>query len=90
VSLSDRVSEGLAELEPLDVRDRAAAELALTLALAIDTGEVAISDASPKLLAALVQLQMTPAARAAATKGAPVAARSPLDELRARRAARQT
>jgi hypothetical protein len=90
VSLSDRVSEGLAELEPLDVRDRAAAELALTLALAIDTGEVAISDASPKLLAALVQLQMTPAARAAASKCAPDAARSPLDELRARRAARQT
>jgi hypothetical protein len=93
MSLSDRVSEGLAELEPLDARDRAVADLAVTYALAIDCDEdgKALADLGPKLLAALQQLGMTPSARKAAVKGAPEGEkRSPLDELRARRAARQT
>lgn len=89
MALADSVTAGLAELEPLDVRDQALADLAITYALAIDLGEAELTDAGPKLLAALTALQMTPAARAAATKGARPTA-SPLDELRARRAARAT
>jgi hypothetical protein len=50
------------------------------------------SDLGPKLLAALEALQLTPRARAAAMKGGAAGepAKSPLDELRARRARRHS
>jgi hypothetical protein len=90
MSLTESVRLGLATLEPLDDRDRAVAALALGYAKQIDAGDVELLDAGPKLLSALTALQLTPAARAAAVKGAGgvEAKRSPLDELRAKRAAR--
>ncbi len=97
MSLLDAVRAGIAELEPLDVRDRAVADLALLYAEHIDDVDDwadklrdPLAELGPKLLAALTSLQMTPAARAALTK-APADAdrrRSPLDELRERRRAR--
>lgn len=96
MSLQDSVRAGLAELEPLDVRDRATADLALLYAAAIDDATEwgdkqrdPLAELGPKLLAALTALQMTPAARKAALKADPPPARSPLDELRARRASRE-
>lgn len=97
MALVDSVTAGIAELEPLDTRDRAVADLALKYAAAIDDDEGwkdrlrdPLAELGPKLLAALAALQMTPAARSAAVKGATSAPKSsPLDELRARRAARQ-
>lgn len=98
MSLHDSVRAGLAQLEPLDVRDRATADLALAYAAAIDEpydwGDKQrdpLAELGPKLLAALTALQMTPAARKAAVQGseAPKPA-SPLDELRAKRAARSS
>jgi len=97
VSLVDSVRAGLAELEPLDTRDRAIADLALRYAAAIDDDEGwkdrlrdPLAELGPKLAQALTSLQMTPAARSAAVKGAKSDApkRSPLDELRAKREAR--
>lgn len=74
---------------PIDA-DKGAAELARTYARAIDTGGE-LEKVGPLLLAVLESMLLTPKARAAAMKGAkddrPAA--SPLDELRARRAARQ-
>jgi hypothetical protein len=96
MSLRASVATGLAELEPLDVRDRAVADLALLYAEHIDdVGNWAdklrdpLAELGPKLLAALVALQMTPAARNAIVKApdAPAPA-NPLDELRAKRAER--
>jgi hypothetical protein len=91
VSLTASVRAGLATLEPLDDRDRGVADLALAYAKQIDAGDVELLDAGPKLLSALTALQLTPAARAAAVKGAAggEAKRSPTDELRAKRAARR-
>ena len=98
MALVESVTAGLAELEPLDVRDQAVADLALKYAAAIDDDEGwkdrlrdPLAELGPKLLAALTSLQMTPAARSAAVKGAKTDApkRSPLDELRARREARK-
>lgn len=95
MSLQDSVRAGLAQLEPLDVRDRAVADLALAYAAAIDNPEDwqdrqrdPLAELGAKLLAALTALQMTPAARSSALKAAEPATKSPLDELRARRAAR--
>ena len=97
MALVESVTAGLAELEPLDVRDRAIADLALKYAAAIDDDEGwkdrlrdPLAELGPKLLAALTSLQMTPAARSAVVKGAKADApkRSPLDELRAKREAR--
>lgn len=90
------VLASLAELDPLDPRDEAVAELALSYARAMEDGTLArdsafgIDTMGPKLLACLVQLQLTPAARATALKGGggqapPAAPADPLDELRARR-----
>ena len=99
MSLYDSVRAGLAELEPLDARDRATADLALAYAQAVDDSadwqdrqRDPLAELGPKLLAALTALQMTPAARKAAVSGGPepVKPRSPLDELRARRAARDS
>lgn len=98
MSLYASVAAGLAELEPIDVRDRATADLALRYAAAIDDAadwqdrqRDPLAELGPKLLAALTALQMTPAARKAAMAGPePAKPRSPLDELRARRAARDS
>lgn len=98
-SLQDSVRAGLAQLEPLDVRDRAVADLALRYAAAIDNPEDwmdrqrdPLAELGAKLLAALTALQMTPAARKAAMAGAEQAkpTTSPLDELRAKREARSS
>jgi len=97
MSLTDSVRAGLAKLEPIDVRDRATADLALLYAAHLDdSGDWAdklrdpLAELGPKLLAALTALQMTPAARKAAVPGAEQSAppTSPLDELRAKRKAR--
>ena len=98
MSLHDSVRAGLAELEPLDARDQPVADLALLYAQAVDDSadwqdrqRDPLAELGPKLLAALAALQMTPAARKAAVSGGEVAAaRSPLDELRAKRAARSS
>lgn len=70
--------------------DQGTAELALCYARAVDA-EGGLDKLGPQLLAVLESLGMSPRARASITKGAtngsPSA--SPLDELRARRAARQ-
>lgn len=96
MSLVDSVRAGLAELEPLDIRDRATADLALLYAARIDdTADWSdkqrdpLAELGPKLLACLTALGMTPAARKAATTTPQETKRSPLDELRAKRAARQ-
>lgn len=95
VSLVESVRAGLAELEPLDVRDRAAADLAIKYAEAIDNRDWSdklrdpLAELGPKLLAALTALGMTPAARKAAVEPKTEVKRSPLDELRKRREARQ-
>jgi hypothetical protein len=88
MSLHESVRSGLDQLEPLDARDRAAADLALAYAQALDEGDAELDQLGPKLLAALTALQMTPAARSAALKGSAAPPTSPLDELRAKRAAR--
>lgn len=75
------------ELGPED-RDRAAAELAFTYARQIDVGDDP-AKLGPLLLATLESLLMTPRARAAAVRGGVPDGgdkRSPLDELRERRA----
>jgi len=70
--------------------DQAAVQLALTYAAAVDAGEP-VEKVGPPLLAVMEALGMTPRARAALAKGVTSAgpSASPLDELRARRAARQ-
>lgn len=76
---------------PVTERDVATRELALFYARAIDADAEMLETLGPKLLATLDSLLLTPRARAAALrKGAPddPNARSPLDELRARRARR--
>jgi hypothetical protein len=90
----DAVRAGLAAIGPLDERDRAVAELAKMYADVLDAdllGE-SLPELGPKLLAALTALQLTPAARAAAVKGAerkPGGPPSPMDELRRKRAERR-
>lgn len=90
MSLVDSVRAGLDQLGPLDPRDQAAADLALLLAARIDDTDDwqdrqrdPLAELAPKLLAVLVQLGMTPAARKSAaggeTKPTP---RSPLEQLR--------
>ena len=74
--------------------DEAVAELALTYALAIDCNElVDLDKIGGRLLACLVELGLTPRARAAILKGGkderPDGSTSPLDELRERRRSRQ-
>lgn len=90
MSLQDSVRAGLAELEPLDARDQATADLALLYAQAIDDSgdwqdrqRDPLAELGPKLLAALTALQMTPAARKAAVQGKDQQAKAgnPLDEL---------
>lgn len=93
MGLYSSVVTGLAELQPLDARDQACAELALLYARNIDNRDQwedklrdPLAELGPKLLSALAALKMTPAARSAAMGGAAAPpAGSKLDELRARR-----
>lgn len=88
MSLTESVAEALDSL-PAEPVDAAARELARVYARQIDDCPATLVDIGPKLLAVLESLGMTPRARAAATKGSTGgAARSPLDELRNRRARR--
>lgn len=82
--------EQAVEVLALTPADQGAVRLALTYAQAIDLGEP-VEKVGPPLLAVLEALGMTPRARAAITKGGTSASpsASPLDELRAKRAARQ-
>lgn len=95
MSLVDSVRAGLAALEPIDVRDRATADLALLYAARIDDDadwadkqRDPLAELGPKLMQALIQLGMTPQARKAATTPTTERPSSPLDELRKRRAER--
>lgn len=98
MALVDSVRAGLAELEPLDPRDQATADLAILYAQHIDNDanwadklRDPLAELGPKLLGALAALGMTPAARkniAGDAKTTEVAKRNPLDELRERRAGR--
>jgi len=89
--LAEIVRQALERVSTKD-EDAAAMRLAESYAKAIDDASdkaEALDKLGPKLLAALVELGMTPRARAAATKGGPKDAgdsnRSSLDELRERR-----
>ena len=95
VSLVDSVRAGLAALEPIDVRDRATADLALAYAAGIDDPmdwgdrqRDPLAELGPKLLACLTALGMTPQARKSATTPAAERPSSPLDDLRRKRAER--
>lgn len=88
MALTDAVKNALDELDPAKV-DQATAELALTYASQIDLGIGELEKLGPQLLTILDAMLMTPKARAAIVKGAKDERQSPLDELRARRAARQ-
>lgn len=95
MSLVDSVRAGLAALEPIDVRDRAMADLALLLAERIvnhadwaDKQRDPLSELATKLMQALDRLGMNPAARKTATTPTAEKPSSPLDELRKRRAER--
>jgi hypothetical protein len=88
--LETSIRQALAELDAQPV-DAGAVELALTYARAIDSGDE-LAKLGPALLAVLDALGMTPKARSAVAKGGAGATehRSPLDELRARRARRDS
>jgi hypothetical protein len=96
MSLADHVRAGVAALGDLDPRDKAAAALAVSYAEHIDDpqdwGDVQrdpLAELGPKLLACLVQLGLTPAARKGIVAAAPeVKPKNPVDELRAARAKR--
>jgi hypothetical protein len=97
MALADDVRTGITALGDLDPRDKACAALAVSYAEHIDDpqdwGDVQrdpLAELGPKLLAALAALGLTPAARKniVSDKVEPVARKSPLDELIARRAAR--
>lgn len=97
MSLVDSVRAALAELEPIDIRDRAAADLAVRYAARIDDDadwqdrqRDPLAELGPKLLQCLIQLGCTPAARKGVVAERPAEKpANPLDELRAKRAARQ-
>lgn len=71
--------------------DKAAAELAVTYARAIDADDSRMEKLGPLLLATLESLLITPRARALVLKGGDRdgSRANPLDELRAKRSARQ-
>lgn len=87
--LAESIKGAIGGLE-LRPEDQGAAALAVKYAEAVDAGGE-LDKVGPLLLAVLESLLMTPRARAAAVKGGTGAqpARSPLDELRARRDARE-
>lgn len=73
--------------QPVEARDAAAAELALTYARAIDDG-ADLSKVGPALLAALEALGLTPRARKAVKTDGQQPGANPLDQLAAARARR--
>lgn len=89
MSLVKAVQEAV-EVLALAPADQAAVRLALAYATAIDCGEP-VEKVGPPLLAVMEALGMTPRARASLAKGVTSGSTitSPLDELRARRSARQ-
>jgi hypothetical protein len=86
--LAQVVEEALAA-QPVEARDAATAELAMTYARNIDDGGD-LAKVGPALLAALDALLMSPRARAAAKKAvtSEKPAANPLDQLAAARARR--
>lgn len=87
MSLQESVQDAL-NAKPIEPRDKAVADLALTYATQVDEGGP-LEKLGPPLLAALEALGMSPRARAAATRGGKpddAERKSPLDELRERRA----
>jgi len=82
--LADAVRRALGAV-PLTDADQAAAELAITYATQVDSGETELAKAGTGLLAVLEALGMTPRARKSLVKGAADGPTSPLDELRQRR-----
>ena len=95
MSLVDSVRAGLAALEPIDVRDRATADLAIKYAERIDDDadwsdkqRDPLAELGPKLLACLTALGMTPQARKSIVETKPEP-KSALDELQSRRAAQR-
>lgn len=85
------LEQALATLD-LGAGDAAAVALARLLAAEIDSDEADVEKLSPRLLAVLDALGLTPKARAALTKRGgsdDKPASDPLDELRQRRSARQ-
>jgi len=87
--LATVVRRAVKELEGPDL-DRAAAGLAVKYAVAIDEDDTRLEKLGPQLQSLLESLLMTPRARAVAVKGGRGDDKrvDPLDELRARRAAR--
>ena len=69
----------------LQPEDAAAVALARTYARALDADQAALPKGGHRFLEVLVELGMTPKARAAVMKGEKAPTKSPLDELRARR-----
>lgn len=90
MNLADVVRKAVGDLD-LPPSDRAAAELAVTYAVAIDEDIDRIDKLGPLLQSILESLLATPRARASVLKGGGRAGQrnNPLDELRARRAARE-
>lgn len=80
---------------PMDAQDVAVAEIARLYAAQIDADPGRLADVGPKLLAVLVELRLTPKARAAVVKGGtsdddgdkPSALADYRDRARSRRAA---
>jgi hypothetical protein len=92
VSLYTSLLAGLAKLEPIDPRDEALVALSMKLAQGIDDAadwadrqRDPLAELGPKLLACLIQLRMTPAARAAALGTPEPQEKTKMDELRERR-----
>lgn len=73
----------------LERQDEAAVALARTYARALDAEPESLSKIGPRFLEVLVELGMTPKARAAVLKGEKAPQKSPLDELRERRERKQ-
>lgn len=69
--------------------DAAAVALARSYARALDADSANLAKVGHRFLEVLVELGMTPKARAAVLKGEKAPPRSPLDELRARREQKQ-
>jgi hypothetical protein len=87
MALRDAVEAALAA-QPVEARDGAAAELALTYAADIDSGEGDLAKVGPALLAALDALGLTPRARKAVKTDGQQPSANPLDQLSAARARR--
>jgi hypothetical protein len=87
----ERTVRSAARARKVQPADRAALELAVTYAKALDDGTADLDVIGPKLLAVLDALGLTSRSRALMTKGASDGSTGPdpLDEIRQRRAARK-